>query len=234
MTISLSLWFLLFMIYAFLGWGIEVVNLFFHTRRFINRGFLIGPYCPIYGFGALASIVLLYRYLDDPIALFIMSMVIFSILEYSTSWLMEKLFNARWWDYSDKKFNLNGRICLETMVPFGLGGLFTLYFLNPLLVDLLNQIPSSIITGLALILALIFAVDNIISFQLIFKLKTNLKHFAQDSTEEISAFVQNQLKKTSKLNTRLFNAFPQLDFHSALKKIRYQLNENLKSIRHKF
>lgn len=78
---------------------------------------MIGPYCPIYGWGALAITILLKRYIDDWIVLLFMSIITCGILEYATSYVMEKLFHARWWDYSRRKYNINGRVCLETLIP---------------------------------------------------------------------------------------------------------------------
>ena len=100
-------YYLLFMIYAILGWCMEVIAKFFQYHRFINRGFLIGPYCPIYGWGALAITILLKKYVYDPIVLFVMGVVVCSILEYLTSYFMEKIYHSRWWDYSQRKFNIN-------------------------------------------------------------------------------------------------------------------------------
>ena len=138
-------YFLLFMMYSTLGWIMEVTCKLFEKKKFINRGFLIGPYCPIYGFGCLGMIILLKKYLNDPLALFVMATVICSILEYATSYIMEKLFNARWWDYKNKKYNINGRICLETMLPFGILGCLVMYFINPFFTTILNHIPSTIL-----------------------------------------------------------------------------------------
>ena len=101
-------YFLLFLIYAVLGWCCEVVVAFYNHKKFINRGFLIGPYCPIYGIGVLLIISLLEDFTDSWLALFVLAMVLCMVLEYITSYLMEKIFNARWWDYSSKKFNING------------------------------------------------------------------------------------------------------------------------------
>lgn len=84
----------------------EISFTLYKDKTLVNRGFLMGPYCPIYGCGCILIILLLKRYLNDFIALFIMSMVICSILEYLTSYIMEKLFKARWWDYSDRRFNI--------------------------------------------------------------------------------------------------------------------------------
>lgn len=217
---SIAIWFLLFIIYAFVGWCVEVVFTFFTGHKFVNRGFLVGPLCPIYGFGAIAITILLQKYVSDPLILFVMAMLIFSVLEYSTSWLMEKIFNARWWDYHNMKFNLNGRICLETMVPFGLGGLLVIYVLNPFFLNFLHHFSGFTLNAFALAIALIFLIDNIISFNIIVKIKSNFYRLAQDSTEEITTFVQNQLKKKSFLNQRLLNAFPQFQFQINLKKLR--------------
>ena len=89
-------------------------------RRPVNRGFLNGPLCPIYGAGAVGAVVVLGQ-VHNPLVVFLLSMVGASILEYVTSWVMEALFHARWWDYSDYKFNLNGRICLLGAFVFGVG-----------------------------------------------------------------------------------------------------------------
>lgn len=108
-------YFMLFFIYAILGWIIETTLVSIEKRKFVNRGFLIGPYCPIYGFGGLAITILLKNYTKDPIVLFLMAVIICGTLEYFTSYIMEKIFKARWWDYSAKKYNINGRICLENL-----------------------------------------------------------------------------------------------------------------------
>ena len=103
-------YFLLFIIYSFMGWLMEIIDNIIVKHKIVNRGFLLGPYCPIYGFGCLSLIFFLSNYKSDPIILFFMAIVICSILEYSTSYIMEKLFKLRWWYYIDKKFNINGRI----------------------------------------------------------------------------------------------------------------------------
>ena len=91
-------YFLLFIIYSMIGWAIEVLLQFIEKKRLINRGFLIGPYCPIYGFGAVVMTLILDKYQDNLIILFGMSMLICTVLEYLTSYIMVKLFRARWWD----------------------------------------------------------------------------------------------------------------------------------------
>src|SRR5574344_2723105 len=141
---TLSYYFLLFMFYSFLGWIVEVVCKLIEKHKFINRGFLIGPYCPIYGWSCIFMILTLTKYENDPIILFLMAIVICSILEYFTSYFMELIFKTRWWDYSKKKYNINGRICLETMIPFGILGTIVIYIINPFFLGIINKIPQDI------------------------------------------------------------------------------------------
>ena len=123
-------YFLYFIIYSFIGWLMEVICKLFEYKRFINRGFLIGPICPIYGFGVLFIILLIGNDRNDILSVFLKAILICSVLEYLTSYFMEKLFKARWWDYSDKKFNIAGRICLENALSFGIGALAVIYIIH--------------------------------------------------------------------------------------------------------
>ena len=122
--------FLLFIFYSFLGWLMEVTCKLIQYKRFINRGFLMGPICPIYGHGAIIMLILLKDFASNPFILFVMSMLVCTTLEYLTSYFMEKLFSARWWDYSNKKFNINGRVCLRNTLCFGILAIVLVYFLN--------------------------------------------------------------------------------------------------------
>ncbi len=208
---NISFYFVLFMMYSFIGWLVEVINLFIVKRKFVNRGFLIGPYCPIYGVGSLLVILLLKDYIDRPLGLFVLSIVICSIIEYGGSFLLEKIFNTSWWDYSNKKFNINGRICLETMIPFGVGCLFIMYILNPFLSNIINGIPSNILNILAIILFIVYIIDNNISFKIIWKFKKFSQNAKIDSTEIVTEYVKEEiLKKKKILYTRLIKAFPKL------------------------
>ncbi len=186
--------------------GCKLVEL----KKFINRGFLIGPYCPIYGWGCILIIILLNKYTNDPLVLFIMAIVICSILEYFTSYFMEKLFKARWWDYSRRKFNINGRICLETMIPFGLLGCLIMYFVNPFFVSIYSKIPSNILIIISSVLFTIFLTDNIISYTIMFKMKIPKIKISKDNTEEITEYVRSILAKRSFLYKRLMKAYPNM------------------------
>lgn len=205
---NLYFYFILFMFYSFFGWCIEIVYTFIKDKNIVNRGFLIGPYCPIYGYGCMFIILLLKKYLDDPFVLFIMSVLICSVLEYVTSYLMEKIFKARWWDYSDRKFNINGRICLETLIPFGLMGCVLMYLINPFISNVILGIPTIIVKIIAIVLFVIYILDNIVSFSIISKISISAKNMITDNTEEITRKVKEYISNNSKFGKRLIKSFP--------------------------
>lgn len=210
--VDIRVYFLLFMTYAFLGWCMEIIGKLIQYKKFINRGFLIGPYCPIYGFGALLITFLLKKYTPDPIALFIMAIVVCGILEYLTSYFMEKIFHARWWDYSQKKYNINGRVCLDTIIPFGLLGMFIMYVSNPFLIEKFENLPELALNILFWVLLIIYIVDNIVSTNVINYVGKTTKKFGKDldNTEEITKKVKEALIGKSTLHRRLLNAYPKI------------------------
>lgn len=204
---NIEIYFLLFFIYSVLGWLMEVVRTLIHERKFVNRGFLVGPYCPIYGYGVLLITFLLRRYQDDFVATFVFSILICGALEYFTSFFMEKIFHARWWDYSNRKFNINGRICLETLIPFGILSCIILYITNPILLGFLDKFPNLFLHIVSAILFIGYIVDNIVSGKIILNLK-EISADVKDNTEEISQKVKNIISKKSTLHRRVVKAFP--------------------------
>lgn len=218
---TIETYFLLFISYAFLGWCMEVGCKYVQFGKFINRGFLIGPYCPIYGWGAIAITILLKRYTYDPLVLFIMSTLVCSIIEYFTSYFMEKKYHARWWDYSNKKFNINGRICLETLIPFGILGLFIMYVTNPMLFNMYQSMSEIALHVTSITLFIIFIVDNIISSNIISSVNVEGSKLVKDNTEEITEKVKQILREKSWLHRRLINAYPNLkDIRVKIKKVK--------------
>ena len=204
------LYFFIFLIYSFIGWLMETILVLITTKKLVDRGFLIGPYCPIYGFGCLLMIKFLTPVKNNIILLFILAILICGTLEYFTSYIMEKLFKARWWDYSTKKFNINGRVCLETLLPFGILGTFIMYVATPFFVGLINQIPQTISFILSIVLIILFIIDNIVSFIIVFNLRGTIKDIMKDNTEEITEKVKEIIKKRSIIYKRLVKAFPNL------------------------
>lgn len=214
---SIYMYFLLFLIYSVFGWLVEVVSVYFCEGHFVNRGFLMGPYCPIFGLGGLLCYLLLRRYLEDPFVLLIMAILIFSLLEYVTSFFMEKLFHARWWDYSQMKFNINGRVCLEIIIPFGLLGCFAMYILNPILIKMLQAIPETLGMIVAIVLFIWFIIDICISLKVIINFKNVAFAMYKDNTEEITKKVREVLSKKSILNRRLVESFSKLKITEKIK-----------------
>lgn len=214
MQYSVSIYFLYFVILSILGWVMEVTLQLIQKHKFSNRGFLVGPYCPIYGCGGVLITLTLTSLEQHPIALFSTAILICGVLEYLTSYLMEKIFNARWWDYSKNRFNINGRVCLETIIPFGVLGLLLIYIINPFIFNNLAKIPTNILNIIAIVVAVLFALDLIISFTVISNVRKAAKKFdkenPKDSTDEISKKVREFLKSKSPLNRRLMDAFPEL------------------------
>lgn len=204
--------FYIFIIYSILGWFMEVIIVSSKKRKITARGFLIGPWCPIYGFGALFITLLLKKYYNDPIALFVMSFLMGTILEYVTSYIMEKLFHARWWDYSNHKFQINGRVSLTTSLGFGLLGLILVYILNPFFLRIIQNIPSIIFCIIMIIILVIFLTDVIASYKIISNIKITKDTNIKDFTEQYNEKVKQILKNKSIFNRRLLNAFPHLKF----------------------
>lgn len=151
-----------FFIYAFVGWVIEVS---YHTvtkGRFINRGFLAGPYCPIYGFGAIAVIFFLTDIAEkNKFVLFLGSMLIASLIELVAGFLLEKIFHERWWDYSEKKLNIGGYICLEFSVIWGMFCFLLYEAVHPLISNLVKLIPLTALKYIDIALAIVMLIDVI-------------------------------------------------------------------------
>lgn len=204
---NIATWFLIFMIYSFAGWLMEVVISIIKRHKLINRGFLIGPICPIYGTGAL-FISFVLSGTENPFVIFCVSMVGSALIEYVASWLMEQLFRVRWWDYSEKTFNINGRICLESIVAFGIFGILVIKFVNPFLLYLLGLMPLWSLYTIAGILLAWMIFDIALSLWLIVGVRVTVGAAQKDATEEISARVRATLMDKGKLNRRLVKAFP--------------------------
>lgn len=191
--IVLKKYFLLFIIYSVLGWIMESCWTFINKGKFVKRGVLLGPYCPIYGCGVLLLVVLLDNFKTHPFYLFFLSILICSVLEYFGSFVLEKMFGARWWDYTHYKFNLNGRICAETMIPFGIMGSIIVYYLNPYFVSRINFDNSYVY-----IFIFLFVLDIVVSYFVLNVVKYKLKNVDSDNTEEVFNNVLDVLFKKSR------------------------------------
>ena len=201
---------ILFFIYSFLGWIMEVTLTLITDKKFVNRGFLLGPCCPIYGCGCILLNLLLHNYTNNILVLFILTMFTCSLLEYITSFLMEKIFKLRWWDYSQMKFNINGRICLETMTPFSILGVLAIKFATPFFITNINKLSEKTILIISIILITLFIIDVIISLTIVFKLKFVSKNIKKDSTLDIKNAIKKFIKNDIYVYERIIESFPNL------------------------
>ena len=149
----------MFFVYAFMGWCAEVAFAGLRHGRFVNRGFLNGPICPIYGFGLVGVIYLLIDLKDNLLILFLGSVIVTTVIEYITGWVLEKLFHAKWWDYTNNRFNIHGYVCLEFSLIWGFAATFIVRIIHPMVMNLINGIPHQTGTVLACIMVGLTAVD---------------------------------------------------------------------------
>ena len=203
---------LLFFTYSVIGYMIEIISVSrIEHKLVLSRGYLIGPYLPIFGVGAIVMIALLYKYQNDIFALFSMSLFICCILEYLTSYVMEKIFHLRWWDYSNKKLNINGRVCLENGIFFGIGGVVIVRYFNPLLLKFLLSFPKTLTRVLGIIIFIMMFSDFLLSTYTITQLKIDTaKYNSKDSTSKIRKEVMQSIEKYRLLHKRTLKAFPNI------------------------
>ena len=152
-----------FFLFSFLGWCSEVVFAAVRERRFVNRGFLNGPLCPIYGLGVVAIDFFLRPFGSSLPVQLVGAMLLGSVLEYAAGFLLEKLFHQKWWDYSDTPHNLHGYICLKFSVVWGLAGALIVRYVMPLAHRLFGQIPRQVGWVLLVVLGSLFVADFLVT-----------------------------------------------------------------------
>ncbi len=206
-----SMFIVIFFLFSVAGWCMEVTLKFIQYHRFINRGFLIGPYCPIYGWGAVAVTLIVGGLLARRGTVgetFLAGMVVCGALEYFTSWYMEKLFHARWWDYSTKPMNLHGRIWIGNLLLFGAASVVIVKGIVPFLLRALGKLPALTVEIMAGCIVVLMLLDNIVSHYLMNVVKQQIDTQEGDSTEEISRKVRELLKTRGVLLRRIQSAYP--------------------------
>lgn len=173
---------LYFFIYGFLGWCTEVAYAAVKTGKFVNRGFLNGPICPIYGVGVTIVIGLLTPYKSNLLMLYVFSVILVTLLEGLTGWAMDKIFHNKWWDYSKQPLNIGGYVCLLFSLVWGIACVLIVDFINPLIYDLLTFIPQTVGIIAIVILGLATLADVYVTASAIFKFNKRL-----ESMEKIAA-----------------------------------------------
>lgn len=209
--------FLVFMLYSVVGYFCEIVCSSIKQKKLVNRGFLFGPYCPIYGVGSLFILFLLLRFKEDPVVVFILGAIITSALEYVTSFILEKIFHNKWWDYSDEKFNIHGRIFLFNSLLFGFGSLVIIYTGERIITKILGLLSPFVMSVLAYSLFVVFILDVIYSSIIAYNLRNRIIICEELKSEKLAKLpgmlekiLRERVEKFKAYPKRLLEAFPNL------------------------
>ena len=197
-----------FMLYSFLGWIWETIFCTLLHKKWENRGFLYGPICPIYGVGAVTIMLIttLMRArgaVPSPWQIFIISVLGSAVLEYVTSWGLEKLFHALWWDYSAWPLNLHGRISLFTSLGFGAGGLAIVYWLAPFTEELMGRVPPLMVELLSLVSLSLLMADLTLTVTVLHHFDQTVTRLEDSLNRNMGQLVDSAVQKTSNLKHEL-------------------------------
>ena len=203
-----------FIIYSFGGWVLESIFRSICERKLINTGFLKGPFCPIYGLGAIIMLIVLNKFQENIFVLFVMSFIILTAWEYIVAIILEKSFNTKYWDYSNHRFNFQGRICLENSIYWGILGVVFIKVIQPFMKEIIAQIDDGILKFVVSIIMLVFTADVIISI-------INVKS------------IKSKLNKIENLNAQIKEKVEELKNATAEKDIGKSIIDTLKKKRNK-
>lgn len=233
------LWF--FFIYAFLGWCTEVCFFALVTGKFVNRGFLNGPACPIYGFGVLIVVGLLTPIRDNTLLLFLGSIVLTSALEWLTGFILEKLFHQRWWDYSNEPFNIGGHICLRFSLGWGLACLLVMEIVHPAVTVLIRWLPRVVGTPVLCLLGAVMVVDMVATVKGVIRMNRHLEEIdalaarIRDVSDEIGQSLAERVLDLSEKGQELKQSVrdKRADAREELEEWKEDRAENLEELRRK-
>ena len=192
------------MIYSFLGWVYETIYCTVKSGKWENRGFLFGPACPIYGTGAIAISVVMGLTAQNNIQLstwqiYLISVVGSAVLEFVTSWALEKKFHALWWDYSRLPFNLQGRISLFTSLGFGIAGLLIVYYIAPATQEMMDAVSPIMTEFLSLLLLFIFAADLTLTVVALYHFERVVARVEDSFNNGMEAIVDSTVQRTQRV-----------------------------------
>lgn len=213
----------LFFIYSFIGWCVEVCYSAFRQRKFVNRGFVNSPLCPIYGFGAVLYAVFLPELTENPFFLFLGGLILATMLEYSTGMLMEKIFQKKLWDYSGIRFNLSGYVCARYCLLWGVLALVTMLFSNPFICGILHMIPYLLTVIIQWAAVALLLLDFLTTAMAVLGMKVTAKRLAQlsEGMQFTSRFLENKL--TLAIRKRMQKSFPSIDKDTIIESFRQKL-----------
>lgn len=216
----------IFFIFSVIGWLIEVGLKFIELHRFVNRGFFVGPYCPIYGLGSLLILITtngLDKYEHSFSLVFLTSVFVCGLVEYLVSYFLEKIYHARWWDYTNRPMNLNGRIWVGNLILFGIGGLLIVEIFNPMFMSLFYKFDLVYREYFALFIIILMFSDYMISYFVMNLIKINIEQSNADNTEDIKNEMKLLARNKNILYSRFINAYPEVKYRTD--KIKRRLRE---------
>lgn len=221
-----------FIIYSFMGWVVESTFKSLLFKKPINSGFLHGPFIPIYGVGAVIVITCLEPFANNLLLLFILGFILMTIMEYIVGSCMESMFNTSWWDYSSNFMNINGKVCLENSIYWGLLSIFLLKFLHPSIEMLVMLIPNNIMLIPIIIFTIYFFADYIITLVEVLNLQQRIK-ILQEKMDSIKLKYSEELKfeivdlkeKILKRSKRLLRIYPKLTYLKINRRLRDIVSE---------
>lgn len=207
----------LFFIYSLVGWCVEVCFATVQHRKFVNRGFVNGPFCPIYGFGSLLIMLFLPDLTDNLFFLFLGSAILSTVLEYITGLALEKIFHQKLWSYSKIRFNIGGYVCLRYTILWGLLAVLTMRFTNPFLCKILALVPSIIARIVLLSLSILLLLDFLTTAMAVLGMKIQAKQLAQLSKgiRHTSKLLENTL--TKQIQKRMEKSFPSIKMDTLIR-----------------
>lgn len=187
-----------FIFYSFFGYFLENLYLIYESKKFVNSGFLIGPFCPIYAVSALSLFIFFEPISQHPLFFFLGAIILTSVIEYTTSLILESVFKTKWWDYSNEKFNLHGRICLKTSLSWGVLSTFIYYFVHPSVEIITNKIGNTLPSYIPYLIILYFLIDFSLTINSLVNLKIiylKLKKLGDKYEENLIKFKKEHLSK---------------------------------------
>lgn len=222
--------------FALLGWVWESIYCTAQNQKWQNRGFLYGPLCPIYGFGSIFALFA-YDLVNEgvlerlsPLQIFIVGFIISMILEYPTSYILEKLFHARWWDYTDVPLNLNGRTSVPTSIGFGLAGILVMNYLIPMAEDLYFLLPEILVIILPFILVGIHSSDLTLTVINLTNFQKELDEIEENFQERMTQRVDNFYQKKKSFNPKLLRSVVSFKMSERRNKIANKIIEEIEKI----
>ncbi|GAA0123194.1 putative ABC transporter permease [Clostridium faecium] len=231
-----------FIIYSFIGWCLEVLYHLYSSKKFVNRGFLHGPICPIYGSCGALMAWFLTPIVNNPVYLFLGGFILATTIEYITGYLLEKLFGTRWWDYTDDKFNIKGYVCLRFSIYWGIISIFVMRVVHPRIEAFVYSIPLFLSETLYTLILILFVVDftltinNLIEFNNILKelnniaddIRGNLIEMRNELVDNINDIKDNIEDKREEINAKF--DFKNANFKRYSEKVMKRLKFKHKSL----